>query len=478
MLAAMTAMLVAALAIPGAFEGDALLFGCAYLLVRVLHIALFAVGSDDVDVRQATRALAPTALLAPVLVVGASALDGPAQLGLWALALAIDFVGGGLRGIEGWRLSPGHFAERHGLIIIIALGESIVAIGVGASELELTTQVVLAATLGMIVAAALWWTYFDDTGTRVEQHLHNLRGRARNTTARDAYSFLHLPMVAGIVLLALGVKKTLGDVGEPLELVPAVALCGGTGLYLASQVAFRRRCAERGYGQRLIAAGACAALTPLATEASGSVALGALAVVCAALVAYETRPVPPSRRPADSLRGQKAEPERDGPRGESDGAEVDEADQAVGSRRAVACGGKEEAGRHQDRGRRNPVASDETGEAVEVGGVGEQLADERERDEHARVGVSGSVKLLLERGRVLAAARDLQEQESAGLDRDEGEQDDPGGAARVRREREGDELRCGHEFSSFSSGRKRCCATERAMASGSEPSCSGRFPFR
>ncbi|MCP9487583.1 MAG: low temperature requirement protein A [Gaiellaceae bacterium MAG52_C11] len=295
MLASMTAMLVAALAIPGAFEGDALLFGSAYLLVRVLHIALFAAGSDDVDVRQATRALAPTALLAPVLVVGAGALDGAAQLGVWALALGIDFIGGGLRGIEGWKLSPGHFAERHGLIIIIALGESIVAIGVGASELELTVRVVLAATLGMIVAAALWWTYFDDAGERIEHQLRSLRGRARNTMARDAYSFLHLPMVAGIVLLALGVKKTLGDVDDPLELVPAVALCCGTALYFLSQVAFRWRCSDRGYGQRLVAAGACTALTPLATEISALVALGALAVVCAALVAYETRAVLPGR---------------------------------------------------------------------------------------------------------------------------------------------------------------------------------------
>ncbi len=205
----MAAMLVAALAIPGAFEGDALLLAGAYLVVRVVHIGLLAEASEHVDVRQAARALAPTAALAPTLLLGAAALDGAAQLAVWGLVLALDFVGGGLRGIGGWRLSPGHFAERHGLVVIIALGESIVAIGVGASDVELGPGPVLAAVLGVTVAAALGWTYFDGVGARVEHRLRGLHGRERNTTARDAYSFLHLPMIAGIVLLALGIKKTL-----------------------------------------------------------------------------------------------------------------------------------------------------------------------------------------------------------------------------------------------------------------------------
>ncbi len=289
MFAAMTAMLVAALAIPGAFEDDALLFAAAYLLVRIVHIALFAAGSDDVDVRQAVRTLAPTALLAPMLLLCASGSEDGKQLLVWGVALALDFVGGGLRGIGGWRLSPSHFAERHGLIIIIAFGESIVAIGVGASERDLSGSVVLAATLGVVVTAALWWTYFDNAGARVEHHLHRLRGRRRNTTARDAYSFLHLPMVAGIVLLALGIKKILADIDEPLQVVPAIALCGGTTLYLAGLVAFRHRCLERVHVPRLVAAAACAALIPLAVAVSSLITLTALAAVCVALVTYDAR---------------------------------------------------------------------------------------------------------------------------------------------------------------------------------------------
>jgi low temperature requirement protein LtrA len=290
MFASMAAMLVAALAIPGAFEDEAFVFGGAYLVVRVLHVALFAAGSDDVTVRHAARVLAPTAVLAPLLVVGAGALHGAAQIGLWAVALTLDYVGGGLRGIGGWRLSPGHFAERHGLIVIIALGESIVAIGVGASSIELTAKVVLGATLGIALTAALWWTYFDGTTELVQRRLRMLQARRRNTTARDAYSFLHLPMVAGIVLLALGIKKTLGHVDEPLQLVPAIGLCGGAALYLAAQVAFRLRATGSGSPARLLTAACCAALIPLATSVSALIALAALAAVCAALVAYEAEP--------------------------------------------------------------------------------------------------------------------------------------------------------------------------------------------
>jgi low temperature requirement protein LtrA len=121
--------------------------------------------------------------------------------------------------------------ERHGLIIIIALGESIVAIGVGAAGLELGTGVVLATILGMVLAAGLWWAYFDYVALAAERRLIRAQGHERATLARDSYSYLHLPMVAGIVLVALGVKKTLAHVGDPLGIIPAVALCGGVALY-------------------------------------------------------------------------------------------------------------------------------------------------------------------------------------------------------------------------------------------------------
>jgi low temperature requirement protein LtrA len=285
---AMVAMLLASLAIPGAFESDALLFACAYLGVRVLHPLLFAAGSEHVGVRHAARALLPTSTIAPALLIAASALDGVAQTAVWIGALAIDYVGGSTRGIEGWRLSPGHFTERHGLIVIIALGESIVAIGVGAAGLALGAGELAAAALGVVIAAALWWIYSVGTPERVEQRLHAADGRARIVMARDAFSFVHLPLVAGIVLLALGVKKTLGDVDEQLKAVSAVALCAGAALYLAADVAFRRRCLDALEPQRLAAAVACLAVLPIAIELPALAALAAVAAICAALVAYES----------------------------------------------------------------------------------------------------------------------------------------------------------------------------------------------
>jgi low temperature requirement protein LtrA len=286
--ASMIAMLIASLAIPGAFEGDEVTFALAYLVVRWLHIALFAAGSDDVDVRAAVRSLAVTATVAPALLLLACAVDGTGQIVIWILVLLIDFGGGALRGIDGWRLSASHFAERHGLIIIIALGESIVAIGVGAEDVALGTGALLAAALGVTVSAALWWTYFDVALGTVEQRLDEApAGHARNTLARDSFSFLHLPMTAGIVLLALGVKKTLGHVDEDLQGAAAVALCGGVGLYLLGDVAFRARCLGRVDPQRLGAAVLLFALIWPATAVPALAALGMVAAVCAALVAYE-----------------------------------------------------------------------------------------------------------------------------------------------------------------------------------------------
>ena len=146
-----------------------------------------------------------------------------------------------LFGSEGWKLVPGHFAERHGLIVIIALGESIVAIGVGVGA-ELTFGQGAAAVVGIGLAAAMWWLYFDVVALVAARRLERAAvGRVQNEMARDSYSYLHFPMVAGIVLVALGVKKTLEHVDDPLEVETAFALLGGLALYLLGHVAFRYR---------------------------------------------------------------------------------------------------------------------------------------------------------------------------------------------------------------------------------------------
>jgi low temperature requirement protein LtrA len=281
--AAMAALLVVALCVPGAFGGSALLFACAYGVVRAAHIALFVLASrDDPALRQSVLGLAGGSALGVGLLVAASFADGWVQGGLWALALLFDLGEPYLFGAEGWKLVPGHFAERHGLILIIALGESIVAIGVGA-DAHVDAGVVVAAILGIGVAAALWWLYFDVVSMLAQRDLSGMApGRERNEVARDAYSYLHFPMVAGVVLLALGLKKTLADVGEPLELVPAAAMLGGTAVYLLAHVAVRLRLVHTVNNHRLGCAIVLLALLPVAIELP---ALAALAIIFAALVA-------------------------------------------------------------------------------------------------------------------------------------------------------------------------------------------------
>ncbi len=285
---AMAALLVAALCVPDAFNDTALLFACAYGVVRVGQIVLFVVASqDDPGLRSSVIGLAVSTAIGVGILVAASFTDGLLQGGLWALALTLDMAGPYFFGSEGWKLVPAHFAERHGLIIIIALGESIVAIGAGASA-EVDAGVVAAAALGTMVAAAQWWLYFDVVALVAERRLSNAEvGREQNEIARDSYSFLHLPMVAGIVLVALGLKKTLGHTGDPLKLVPAVALMGGAALYLLAHVAFRWRGIHRLSTQRLVAAVALLALIPVALETPSVVSVALLAVVLAALIAYE-----------------------------------------------------------------------------------------------------------------------------------------------------------------------------------------------
>ena len=287
MFAAMGAMLIASLAVPDVFGDDAFLFACAYAFVRVAHLALYAIGGwGDRDLLAAVGRLGVGTVVGVTLLFVASALDGPLQAGLWALALVLDLLGAYVGGGRGWRLSPGHFAERHALILIVALGESIVALGLGAPR-TLDAGVAAAALLGLTIACALWWAYFDVVAIVAERKLHEASGKAQLTMARDSYSYLHLPMVAGIILFAVGVKKTMGDVGEPLKLVPAVALCGGLGLYLLAHVLFRLRNVRSVNRQRVVVAILLVAAIPLGVELPALATLALCAALCVGLIAYE-----------------------------------------------------------------------------------------------------------------------------------------------------------------------------------------------
>ncbi len=305
MFAAMAAFLVASLAIPDAFDNLGFLFAGAYAVVRVAQIALFVAASrDEPSLRSSVQGLAVSTAIGVMLLTAAAFTDGYVQGLFWLVALLIDSGGPFFFGVEGWKLVPAHFAERHGLIVIIALGESIVAIGAGA-EAGVGAGVVVAAVLGVAVAGALWWLYFDVVALVAARRLSNAEiGAEQNAIARDSFSYLHFPMVAGIVLLALGRKKTLGHVDEPLKLVPAVATLGGTAIYLLAHVAFRYRNVHRLSTQRIVAAVVLVALVPVAEHVAALVSLAGLAAVLAALIAYERVQFAELR---ERLRGQLAD---------------------------------------------------------------------------------------------------------------------------------------------------------------------------
>jgi low temperature requirement protein LtrA len=287
MFIAMGAMFVVSLAIPHAFNDDALLFAVPYAIVRAAHILLYGYAANDVGVQQAVKRLAPSAAIASALLISAAFLDGTAQGLVWLAAIAIDFSGPVVGGMEGWTIHPGHFAERHGLVIIIAFGESIVATGLATENIPLTVDVVVVAVLGIVIAAALWWAYFDVVALVAERHLRETKGVEQVRMARDSYSYIHLALIAGIVLVALGAKKSIAGVDEPLKLIPAVALCGGVSLYLLGHIAFRLRNVRSLNRQRLVVAVLVAALIPLATKVDALLTISIVAAVLSALIAYE-----------------------------------------------------------------------------------------------------------------------------------------------------------------------------------------------
>jgi low temperature requirement protein LtrA len=230
--------------------------------------------------------LAPWTLLGAALILVAGFADG-ARTWLWVAALACTYVGAGLSGASGWRVFPAHLTERYGLVLIIAIGEAFVAIGIGVTKIGLGE--VAAAILGLLVAASFWLAYFDYFSIRGERMLTDVRGPDRVALARDLYAYAHLPMIVGIVFFAFAMKTIVGHVDEELDWVPAFALCGGSALYLLTYSAIRTRVERRlalSRG-RFVAALALLLVLPLATEVPALAALALVTAVWVALHAYE-----------------------------------------------------------------------------------------------------------------------------------------------------------------------------------------------
>jgi len=288
MLVATAAMFVAALAVPDAFGRHRLVFALALLLVLAMFVGLYALaGRAEPDLLAAVLRMARTTALGGTLILAAAFVPSGLRPVLWSAALAVGFLGPGLAGVRGWRVHASHFAERHGLILIIAIGEALVAIGFGARGTGLGAGVIISAVLGLVVAASFWRAYFDFFSAGVQRLLADRRGEQRVALARDAYTYLHLPMIAGIVLFAFGTRTTLSHVHAHLHVIPALALCGGSALYLLAYVALQWRVSRTLSRGRSVAAAALAALLPVALVVPAIVTIALVAAVWVGLHGYE-----------------------------------------------------------------------------------------------------------------------------------------------------------------------------------------------
>jgi low temperature requirement protein LtrA len=300
----MAAMFVIALAIPEAFDdspggiSSPYVIAVGYFVLRSIHIATFwALAAGDTGLRIQLSRFGASMGVATGLLVAAAAASGNTRTWLWAGVLVADYGGTFIGGTSGWRLPAArHFAERHGLIVIVALGESIVAIGVGVSDRPFSGAIVSASLLGLALCGAMWWLYFDTSALLTERALADADPVTRARMGRDAFSLLHLPIIAGIVLLALGMKKVLEyvadtehhDVSDPLQGIGLTALVLGVVVYLLGQAAFYFRCTGR---VKVFRIGAAVLLVPMVVggrELPAMATLGVLAGVVALMVGWET----------------------------------------------------------------------------------------------------------------------------------------------------------------------------------------------
>jgi low temperature requirement protein LtrA len=282
----MAAFLICALAVPHAFDGGGVAFGLGYLLVVLVHGGLYAEAYGTVALR-----FAPLNVVAALIVTVAGLLGTPGAYGLWVAAILVEVLTPRVsaRAADQLQVRPAHFVERHSLLLIVALGESVVAIGVGLGDVPLDLGLFVAAVLGLVLAAALWWSYFSGDEQAAERALSASSGHRRFRLAHHAYFYAYVPMLVGVIVIAAGVKKSIGSMADRLDTAPALALAGGVAIYLAGDVAFRLGLGIRPVGYRAAAAVAALATVALGTSLAAVVQLVGLVGVLVAALAGEER---------------------------------------------------------------------------------------------------------------------------------------------------------------------------------------------
>lgn len=285
MLAGMAGFLIISLAIPHAFDGSGIVFGLAYLFVIAVHTGTFA--AAGVELRAVARMGAMNGFNATLVVIGGY-LQGGAQLALWAISLALQLITPRIAGLAEFTIRCGHFVERHGLVMIVAFGESVIAIGAGVGDAQLTAGRVGAALLMLCVCLGLWWAYFghgdDEQGERA---MAALPSRQRNFAAVRIYNLGHYALLLGVLLFAAGVKSAVGHAGDHLGAAQAWALAGGIALFLTANTAIRRAIGLGPLLPRLCAAALLAATVPLGTRLTALTQVGGAVLVLGLCFGYE-----------------------------------------------------------------------------------------------------------------------------------------------------------------------------------------------
>jgi low temperature requirement protein LtrA len=284
----MGGFLICALAIPHAFDETGVAFGIGYLIVVLVHGGLFVQTAGWVASRFVTFNV-----VAALCVIAAGLTDGWLSAVLWIAPIPIQYLTFWLSQVaqpvsaDGVDLRVGHFVERHGLLLIVAFGESVVAIGIGIGEIPLDIGVVSAALLGLALASGLWWVYFGNGDARAEAALAEVGARDRGRMAINAFFYAFIPMLLGVVTVAAGIVHALGEVGGVLPIGPALLLAGGVCLYLVGEAFFRFVLGIRPIAYRLAAAAAALATLPLGPNVSAAAQLVALVVILAAMLTIE-----------------------------------------------------------------------------------------------------------------------------------------------------------------------------------------------
>ncbi|HEX6256323.1 MAG TPA: low temperature requirement protein A [Euzebyales bacterium] len=287
---AVGAAFLMAVTVPDVFEASGWWFAGSYILVRVLGIAgQWWVSAGDAEWRAAIRTWTMLSTAGLVAISAAAVAPPENRLALLAAAVAIDVFSATRAGGGEWRLFTGHFAERHGLFVIIALGESLIAAGVGARDLPRSATLAAVVVPAVIGVCALWWTYFAHARDRLEQAMEATPAPNRARYARDVYSFLHFPIIGGVVGFAVAMEEAVAHPADHLEpgaalalLIGAALFIGGTGLALL----------RAGAGRPVVRAGALvalAALYPPVVAWPPAAALTAVAAVVVTVAVAEQR---------------------------------------------------------------------------------------------------------------------------------------------------------------------------------------------